>query len=125
MLVDNGEINLTPQQVEFAKTIHSSGTDLLALINDILDLSKIESGTIEVNVSEADATADLVVAQRVVGHETANMPRRRAEVLRRLVRREHAPDQLLGACHRRFLLCRPEPTGSTPYYWCPSGAGAT
>jgi HAMP domain-containing protein/signal transduction histidine kinase/CheY-like chemotaxis protein len=51
-LTKNPEGNLTPRQREFAKTIHSSGTDLLMLINDILDLSKIESGTVVVDVSE-------------------------------------------------------------------------
>jgi signal transduction histidine kinase/HAMP domain-containing protein/DNA-binding response OmpR family regulator len=48
----NTDRNLTSKQVEFAKTIHASGNDLLALIADILDLSKIESGTVAVDISE-------------------------------------------------------------------------
>ncbi len=51
-LSKNPEGNLSPKQTEFAKTIHSSGNDLLMLINDILDLTKIESGTVVVDISE-------------------------------------------------------------------------
>ena len=52
MLADNPEGNLTAKQVEFARSIHASGSDLLSLISDILDMSKIESGTVLVEVGE-------------------------------------------------------------------------
>jgi signal transduction histidine kinase len=51
-LSKNPDGNLTSQQTDFAKAIHSSGSDFLNFINDILDLSKIESGTLEVDVGE-------------------------------------------------------------------------
>ena len=52
LLSDNPQGNLNEKQTEFARTIHSAGSDLLNLINDILDLSKIESGTVSIEIGE-------------------------------------------------------------------------
>jgi signal transduction histidine kinase/DNA-binding response OmpR family regulator/methyl-accepting chemotaxis protein len=59
LLTENRAGNLTDKQVEYAKTIHSAGSDLLTLINEILDLSKVEAGRIEVQAEEVSFT-DLV-----------------------------------------------------------------
>jgi CheY-like chemotaxis protein/signal transduction histidine kinase len=71
-LGDNPDGNLTAKQVEFARTIHGAGTDLLNLISDILDLSKIESGTVSVEADEVFFSSMLDTVARPFRHEAEN-----------------------------------------------------
>ena len=68
-LSENPDRNLTDQQVEFARTIHGAGTDLMNLISDILDLSKIESGTVSVDAEEIYFANLIETVSRPFRHE--------------------------------------------------------
>jgi CheY-like chemotaxis protein len=71
-LTENPDGNLTAKQVEFARTIHGAGTDLLNLISDILDLSKIESGTVTVEAEDILTSNLLETVGRPFRHEADN-----------------------------------------------------
>ena len=71
-LTENPEGNLSNKQVEFARTIHGAGSDLMNLISDILDLSKIESGTVSVDAEEVYFSNLLEILSRPFRHEAEN-----------------------------------------------------
>ena len=87
LLAQNSEGTLTEKQVEFAKTIHASGSDLLELINEILDLSKIESGMMDVDAVPVSLARPVVVDARsaTCGQQGRRRGRARSEAIQSLI----------------------------------------
>ncbi len=68
LLAGNKDKNLTEKQVQYAKTIHSAGSDLLTLINEILDLSKVEAGKIEIQPEEVSISKLVTTIEQKFSH---------------------------------------------------------
>ncbi|MEO8004572.1 MAG: response regulator [Betaproteobacteria bacterium] len=89
LLAENKDGNLTAEQVKFAQTISSAGNDLLALINDILDLSKIESGKFEINPAPLDLASTIDALGKAFQHDA-----RQKNVTLRTVMEPGAPKRM-------------------------------
>jgi CheY-like chemotaxis protein/signal transduction histidine kinase len=89
LLADNREGNLTPEQVKFARSITAAGNDLLALINDILDLSKIEARKIEISRSRVELGE--VVARLA---ETFEPMAEQKQIFFRVIRADGLPESI-------------------------------
>ena len=83
-LEDNPEGNLTARQVQYAHVIRSSGVDLLKLLNDILDLAKVESNTVHLELDRA-------LARRAARQHAADLPADRRRPGARVLRRARRP----------------------------------
>ena len=101
------------KQIEFAKNIHSSGNDLLNLINDILDLSKIESGTVTVEAEEISFPSLRDSVERTFRHvaESKNLPFQ-VEFDAEPAARASPPTP--SGCSRSSRICFPTPSSSPP-----------
>ncbi len=72
LLAGNKKKNLTDKQVQYAETIHSAGSDLLTLINEILDLSKVEAGKIEIVPEEVSVSNLVTTLEQKFSHVAEN-----------------------------------------------------